>query len=663
MCGIAGALDLSGNRDFPADCLRRMLGALFHRGPDGEGRIFAPGIALGARRLAILDPEGGAQPVTNEAGDVVAAVNGELFEHDALRSDLEGRGHRFRSRCDSELWPHLWEEHGRDLLARAKGQFAVSIWDASRRRLLLARDRVGICPLYVAERDGWLLWGSEAKALLASGLVQASADPRAIDHLFCFFCSPARRTFFGGVTSLAPGEALVAEGGRVSIFRHSDIDFPAMGEEERGDPSRLADELDAALRRAVRRRLRADVPVASYLSGGLDSNTVLAMARAERGVAPPAFSIGFDGAGTDESSLAEVSARALGAPLTVVRMDRRGVADLLPAIHAAAESPVIDTSTACLMHLAARVRAAGCKVVLTGEGADEAMAGYVWLRTEKVLRRLDALGMGVPSRAIRGAVFGLVGGRSSPPRGALASLRTAQRDVYDPFASVRESLYSGDLRATLAGHDPYEDLDLDVDRMRRWHPLNRSLHVEYRVMLPGLLLAAKGDRASMRSGVEARYPFLDDDVIDLCARLAPEYKIRGLTEKWLLRRVAARYLPERIARRTKTMFRAHLSPLVLGPGRPAWVDQLLSPDSLRRSGWFDPTAVERELARQRVLPSFLPRRLVMDGALTAVVATQLWHHLFLDGKLCEVPRWSATAPEDLPVGRVGQISPDGFIPT
>lgn len=633
VCGIAGALDLVGGaRVFPEERLASMARALRHRGPDGEGRFVAPGVALAATRLAIVDPGAPPQPFANESGEIVAVCNGELFDHRRLREELVSRGHRLATRCDAELWPHLWEEQGHDTLGRARGQFALALWDARRRELVLARDRFGVCPLHYAVADGWLLWASEIKALFASGLVAPRGDARGIDHVFSFFCAPARRTAFEGVTSLAPGEALVARDGRWATRRHSDLDFPAMGQELPTEPGALFD----ALRLAVAKRLDVDVPVAAYLSGGVDSTTIVGLA-ASLGRAPHTFTIGFDGAGTDETPLARASAARFGAELTVVRMSKADVAAALPDIHAAAEAPLVDTSTACLMRLAEAARGEGFRVALTGEGADEALAGYVWLRVEKALGLAGAW----PSRALRDTVFGLVGGERAGPRGALAGLRTAQRDIFDPFARVRHELYSEATRDLLRDHDPYDDLDVDVERMRRWHPLNRSLYVDYRVMLPGLLLHAKGDRASMRSGLETRYPFLDDEVVDLCARARPADKLHGLTEKWLLRRAAAGLLPRRDARRSKRMFRAKLSSVTFGKASPTWVKQLVSRESLARAGWFAPEVVVREIERQARFGAITPRRMVMDGALVAVVSTQLWHHLFLGGGLCDlaVPSW------------------------
>ncbi len=219
-------------------------------------------------------------------------------------------------------------------------------------------------------------------------------------------------------------------------------------------------------------------------------------------------------------------------------------------------------------------------------------------------------------------------------------VRPAQQDLYELIAQSRSLLYSDGMWERLGDHDPYDDLDLTNDRIGRWHPLNRSLYVGYKVMLAGLLMISKGDRIAMHNSVETRYPFLDDDVMSFCAGIAPEYKLKGLTEKWLLRQVAARTLPPRIANRPKTMFRATFSGTFLGPHRPGWVDQLLSPESLRATGYFDPETVARQRSLQVRMPRITPRRGVLDLGLTFVVSTQLWHHLYCGGGLCDLPTWT-----------------------
>src|SRR5271170_1803048 len=349
MCGIAGAFDLTGTREYSARRLLAMTGAIAHRGPDDEQIYIEPGVALAARRLSIIDLAGGRQPIANEDSSVWVAFNGELFEYPELRRQLLARGHHLATRCDTEAWVHLYEDHAEGMLERARGQFAVSLWDRNNRTLILGRDRVGICPLYYTQADGWLLWGSEIKALLASGLVAARPDPRGIDHLFTFFCAGTTRTFFEGIKSLPPGHFLKVRDGRITQHRYWDLDFPDAGSERKlDDPAPLVEELEALLEQAVERRLRSDVPVVSYISGGLDSTVVLGFCSRQRGEPIPAFTVGFDKAGPDERAHAAEAAAVLGSPLTTVAIDRAAIATTFPELIRAAEGPVLDTSCAAL---------------------------------------------------------------------------------------------------------------------------------------------------------------------------------------------------------------------------------------------------------------------------------------------------------------------------
>jgi asparagine synthase (glutamine-hydrolysing) len=644
MCGIAGAFDLTGTREFSGARLLAMTGAIAHRGPDDEHAHREPGLALGARRLSIVDLAGGRQPIPNEDHSIWVAFNGELFEYPELRQELLAAGHRLTTRCDTEAWVHLYEDRGEEMFEKARGQFAVSLWDRKSRTLILGRDRVGICPLYYAERDGWLLWGSEIKSLLASGLVAGRPDPRGVDHLFSFFCAGTSRTFFEGVKSLPPGHYLKVRDGRVELKRYWDVDFPDAGSERReADPAVLVDELEGLLRQSVERRLRGDVPVVSYISGGLDSTVVLGLSSRQRGEAVPSFTIGLDRAGPDERTQAAEAAQVLGSRLTTVMMDRASIAAAYPELIRAAEVPVMDTSCACLLKLAAAVHDQGYKVALTGEGADEALAGYVWFKMQKARDAIFGREQSRVGSFLRRRMLGKIDGDPErwPHPQPMGGVRTAQQELYDALGASRSLLYSDGMWEGLGDHSPYADLDLPNDRIARWHPLNQSLYVGYKLMLPGLLLFGKGDRIAMNSSVEARYPFLDDDVIAFCSSLGPEYKLRRFTDKWLLRRVAAKTLPARIANRPKTMFRASLAKTFIGPARPSWVDQLLSPESLRLTGYFDPARVGSARHERLTRPRLSARQLGLDMQLTCVVATQLWHHTFCGGGLCDLPEWTS----------------------
>lgn len=645
MCGIAGALDLTGSREFSRVRLLAMMKAIAHRGPDDEQLHVEPGVAVGSRRLAIMDIAHGRQPVSNRCGDVWAAFNGEIFNYPDLRKKLFDRGHQLHTHCDTEVWPYLYDDHSEGMFEEVQGQFAVSLWDHAKRTLILGRDRMGICPLYYTVQNGWLLWGSEIKSLLASGLVLAQPDIKGIDHLFNFFCAGSSRTFFEGIHLLPPGHYLKVKDSHLQLKPYWDLDFPNAGEERRlADPSALVDELEMLLTRAVERRLQSDVPVVNYISGGLDSTVALGMTQRVSGRANRSFTIGMDrGAGPDERASSAESARLLGSELTTLALKPEDIVNAFPELIVAAEGPVLDTSCAALLLLAKEVNKQGYKVVLTGEGADEALAGYFWFKTQKMSGKVNQLIGPALSNLLRRLLhYSIARGRSRDrvtPWAGVRGVRPAQQFMYESVGLARNILYSDDMWANLRDHDPYSDLHLPNDRMQHWDPLNQSLYVGYKVMLSGLLMISKGDRIGMNSSVEMRYPFLDEDVVNFCASIAPEYKLRGVTDKWLLRQVAAKTLPTRIANRPKTMFRASLFKIFNDKKQPTWIGQLLSEESLKKTGYFDHKVVARERQLHALMPNMTPRQHIMDSTLTCVLSTQLWYHLFCGGGLCELPVW------------------------
>lgn len=648
MCGIVGALDLRGRRSFDPVRLARMAASIRHRGPDDAYSYQAPGIAMATQRLAIQDVAAGRQPLTDPHGRVVASQNGELFNAPTLRAELEREGHSFRTRCDTELWPSLFLSSQTDAFVRANGQFAVALWDRRDRTLYLARDRVGICPLYYTVADGFFLWASEIKALLASGLVRAEADRLGIDLVFTLFAAGTQRTAFRNISSLWPGHYLCVRDGEPSIRRYWDLSFPDRGDERRGNVGRLTDELLSVVENAVSRRFASDGAVATYLSGGLDSSLILSMVKRLRPRhTQHSFSIGFDGSGPDERPRTEKTAALLGAALHTTVPSGREILDALPRVIHGVEGPIMDTANACMLLLAEQVAASGFKVALTGEGADEAMGGYVWHKTAKILRSLSQVHPGLPAWIRRKASdWAAFGTPTSTLSALLGNLQPSLLDVYEPLARARFLLYSDEMANAVRAHDPFAELDVSADNMKRWDPLHQSLYLEYKLMLPGHLLLGKGDRVAMHSSVETRYPFLDEEFVAFCSQLAPEYKLRGFTEKWLLRQVAARVLPIGIGQPPKGMFKAN-SLCQLFP-QPSWIDQLIHPDSLGKTGYFSVGKIAHERALQTKLPAFHPRRFLVDGSFTAVVMTQLWHHLFLGGGLCDLPPFSVPESPLLP---------------
>ena len=631
-----------------------MAQALLHRGPDEEGFLLRPGLALASRRLSIVGLADGQQPIANEDRNVFTVFNGELFDYIERRAELQARGHRFVTHCDTEIIPHLWEDHGQGMWEKLRGQFAIALWDERKRHLQLGRDRFGIAPLFWTRQGDWLLFASEIKGLLASGMVPARPDLLGIDHVFSFSAVPGPRTLFEGVRLLPPAHFLSitpssSNGGRPIVEERAywEMNFPDRGSEEPGeDPKRLVNDFETVLLQAVEERLRADVPVGAYLSGGVDSSMIVALACHLKGPAINTYTVRVHAPEMDELDAASLSARHIGAKPPIVQ-DFRDEDALLtyPKLITSAEAPVIDTACAALLQLSGRVHSCGQKVVLTGEGADEWLVGYPWYKAAKLIGFLDlipGLGFSDFARSMylrlnkvphfntewRRQVESSVGGPN------------AWIDAYGVLAISKLRFYSEEMREKVLDTNPWTELNFPLERARRWHPLHRGVWIAARVLLAGHLLQAKGDRVAMHSSVEVRYPFLDEDVFDFLSKLHPRWRLRGFRDKHLLRLLAERWVPKSVAQRHKVIFRAPLDSFHMDP-EPPFVAQLLSEESLGKTGYFDLAEVSRwRNDFRKMRPDSLPR-LSVEMGLMAVVATQLWHHLFMGGGLAELPEWSS----------------------
>ena len=654
MCGIAGILDLGGQRDVPEGAIQRMSRALFHRGPDEEGFLQRPGLALASRRLSIVGLADGQQPMANEEKNVHVVFNGELFDHAERRAALETRGHRLRTHCDTEIIPHLYEDHQDGVWEQLRGQFAIAIWDERKRQLQLGRDRFGIAPLYWSRQGDWLLFASEIKGLLASGMVPARPDRRGLDHVFTFSAVPGPRTCFEGVQLLTPGRYLKIDagngtGGEIRERAYWEMNFPDAGDEEWGDdPKKLVDEFEAVLLQSVEERLRADVPVGAYLSGGVDSSMIVALACHLKGPAINTYTVRVDDPALDELSAANLSAQHIGTKAPIVQEFRHEDSlKTYPELIVAAEAPVIDTACAALLQLARKVNECGQKVVLTGEGADEWLVGYPWYKAAKLIGYLDAV-PGLPLSSMARRAFLRLNKVPHYPKEWRQQVEksvggpNAWIDSYGVLAISKLRFYGEPMREVLAQSNPWTELDFPTERAKRWDPLHRGIWVAGRVLLAGHLLQAKGDRVAMHSSVEVRPPFLDEDVFDFLAKLHPRWKLRGFRDKHLLRLLAERWVPKAVARRQKVIFRAPLDAFHIDP-EPPFVGQLLSEESLKRTGYFDVAEVQRWRKDFRTMRAGSLPRLSVEMGLAAVVATQLWHHTFIGGGLADLPMWSPPA--------------------
>jgi len=638
MCGICGILNVLSDRPVERPTLRSMIETLHHRGPDQAGVHHEPGVGLANARLSIIDIAGGRQPIANEDDTIHVVQNGEVFNYRELRRELEAKGHRFRTKSDTEVLVHLYEEEGLGFPERLNGQFAIAVWDSRRRRLVLVRDHVGIAPLYYTEAGGRLLFASEVRALTACPGVARRPDPRGLQELFTFWSPVPPRTVFEGIHELPPGHLLTAGPGlRPKIGRWAPpYPVPGRAGDAPVDAESAAERIRARLEHAVRLRLRADLPVGAYLSGGLDSSITAALAAREVGANLHTFSVTFADRHYDESSFQERMVRHLGTCHEALHIGAADLVEAFPAAVLQAERPVLRTAPVPLYLLSRHVREAGYKVVLTGEGADEVFAGYEIFKEAK-LRRWWARDVDSETRPRwLGALYGYQHGDRT--RAGDYWRRFFRRDLEntrDPYYSHRprwtntafiQTLFDPDVLRSLAGHDPVDALpDYLEDLPPESAPLGRAQYLEMKLFLNGYLLSSQGDRMLMANAVEGRFPFLDPELIAEAGALPPRLKLRGLNEKALLKRAFRDCVPAPVIDRKKQPYRAPGVASLLQDGEvPDYAAHALDPDSIAAVGLFDPARaaalVVKCQARAREGLPVAPRE---DMAFLAILSTQI----------------------------------------
>jgi asparagine synthase (glutamine-hydrolysing) len=638
MCGIIGVYNQSEKNLVDRQILLQMLAMIRHRGPDGFGIYRDESVSLGSARLSIIDLAGGDQPISNEDGSLWIVFNGEIFNYVELRPALEARGHHFSTHSDTEVIVHLYEDYGPDCLKHLNGQFAMAIWDAKRRQLFLARDRLGIRPLFFTLRQGQLIFGSEIKTLLAYPGVQAELDPEALDQIFTYWSALAPRSAFKNIYEVPPGHYLIAQGEAFSTHAYWSLDF---GEKSIPGASLqdYQDQLEALLVDAARIRLRADVPVGAYLSGGLDSSAITAIIRNFTDTPLDTFSISFSDPEFDESPFQRQMADFLGTQHQVVYTRHSDIGNLFPDVIWHTEIPILRTAPVPLYKLSELVRQNHYKVVLTGEGADEILAGYDIYKEAKI-RRFWAR---QPGSQLRPLLFNRLYPEISHMPNSNAYLAsffgvgledTAARDYSHQVrwraTSRTKRFFSAGLQAELAQRTGASRQPVYYpDDFERWGPLGQAQYLESSIFLPQYLLSSQGDRVGMAHSVEGRFPFLDYRVVEFCSQLPPEVKLFGLNEKFLLRRLASKWLPDEIWQRRKRPYRAPIHRSFFGPqGALEYVSELLSPRCLEASGFFNPAAVGQMVQK---LASGKRVGETDDMALAGILSTQLvWQQFVVD---------------------------------
>ncbi|MCK5127019.1 MAG: asparagine synthase (glutamine-hydrolyzing) [candidate division Zixibacteria bacterium] len=648
MCGIAGYFKLKGKATPDRELITRMVNAIKHRGPDEFGAYFDNVCSLGQARLSIIDLSTGSQPLCNEDGTIWISFNGEIYNYIELRPELEKLGHVFKTQSDTEVIVHAYEQWGRDCVKRFNGQFAFAIYNKSEQSLFLVRDRMGIRPAFYTIQNGRFYFASEMKSIFCDPSIPRRLDMRALDETFSWWTSAPPRTPFENINELEAGTWIEVKNGEITKGRYWQMDFP-----ESFDYSRpiedYAAELKELLTDAVRLRLRADVPVGAYLSGGLDSAVITALIRQVDKTRLETFSVTFDDDAFDESEFQKQMAEHLGTSHHTVSCDYKSIAESFPKVIWHTERPIIRTAPTPLYLLSGLVRENDFKVVLTGEGSDEILGGYD-IYKETVIRAFWAKN---PDSEIRPKLLKKLY-PTLPVSGARAKFYLEQFyksglektgeyyfshiPRFNTTSKIKDFLTS-EARNAVAENDTIMAFGNDLpEKFDSWHHLPRAQFLESKSLLAGYLLSSQGDRVSAANSIEGRFPFLDHRVVEFASTIPPGYKIWGLNEKYVLKKAMLSDLPKEITARVKQPYMAPDSNSFVQKDSPEYITELLSEVELKKSGLFNPVAVSKLYKKcSRFADSHLSFKDNMS--FVGILSTQLLHQQFIE---------SFPMPENLP---------------
>lgn len=616
MCGIVGYVDLNRAGRVEERILDEMANALIHRGPDSRGYFVEPNAGIGTRRLRIIDLETGDQPLFNEDRSLVLSCNGEIFNYRELTAELEKKGHKFRTRTDVEVLVHLYEEKGVGFLNQLNAQFAFAIYDRKDGTLFLARDQFGICPLFYTVVDGFFIFASEIKAILRHPSVPREVNLTGLDQVLSLPGAISPQTLFRNIHSLQSGHYLLVKNGDVAVREYWDLEYPLASERVDGKPeSYYAETLRDRLEQSVRYRLQADVPVGFFLSGGLDSSLIAALIqRVSPDVQRHSFSISFNDEKLCEAKYQRLVSESVGSIHHEIPFHDADIAFRLSDAVYHSESPLKETYNTASLALSSETRRSGVTVVLNGEGSDELFAGYVGYRFDRG-RTSNGKGQDLDTilaDEIREKFWG-------------DKDLNYEKDEY-PFREVKQALYAPAVSARMNEFECSNFPVINKDRLRGRDPLHKRSYLDFKLRLGHHLIADHGDRMTMANSIEARYPFLDIDVVELCTQIPPDLKLNGFTEKYILKRAAEELVPRQIIEREKFGFVAPGSPALLQQ-QTDWVYDLLSYERIKRQGYFNPDTVEF-LKKQYSQKDFKLQLTLDDDLLIVVLTFGLFLELF-----------------------------------
>lgn len=636
MCGIAGCIDKYQRAS--TVLVNAMLTRLNHRGPDECGIYTDNNVGFGSVRLSIIDIEGGHQPMPNEDLNLWIVFNGEIFNYIELRKDLENKGHHFRTHSDTEVLVHLYDEYGEACLSKLNGQFAFSIWDTKKQEMFLARDRVGIRPLFYYHTPELFVFGSEIKAIFEHPKVNREISVEGLAETFTFWTTITPNTVFKGIKECPPGCFIKIKNGNIKVQKYWELNFASPNNYYKGSFDDAISDFSELFKDSVRIRLRADVPVAAYLSGGLDSSVTTAFIKEIEPDILKTFSVGFTEDEFDETYFQNVASEYFNTKHIGFKCTSKEIADNFPKVVWHSEIPLLRTSPSPMYSLSKKVRENNIKVVITGEGADELLAGYNIFKENKIRHFWSKDKNSRIRPLLLKKLYPYITALQNANPNALKmffgyKLEETDSPIYSHLLRWKNSSnitnhFSKAIQEKLKSFDPYLNLLSDFDgKLDKLDPLAKAQFIEISVFLSGYLLSSQGDRMGMANSVEGRYPFLDYRIIEFCASLPPDYKLKGLNEKVLLKKMMKGRLPEEILNRPKQAYRAPILSSFLGEDAPDYVSEVLSPESLINSGIFNADSVTKLLVKMNSGKSYSE----MDNmALTAVISTQLLHKQFIE---------------------------------
>ena len=607
MCGICGILSIKESIIPSKDAVKKMMGALTHRGPDSSGYYIDHRAALGHTRLSIIDLQTGAQPLSNEDETIWLTFNGEIYNYIELRDELAAKGHIFRTKSDTETIVHAWEEWGTQCFSKFNGQWAIAIWDTKNRELILSRDRLGIRPLYYTVTNEKILFASEVKAIFTDNSIERAFSSEGLAEIFTFWSPVAPVSTFRGINELEPGYYAVIKGKRIERKPYWSIEFPVRNSIKPKFEECVAELKNLIISSAKLRFERSDVPVGAYLSGGIDSSITASIITKYTNADLKTFSLRFEENEFDEGYYQNEMADRLGTNHHSIVVSDRDIGLVFPEVIKNTERPILRTAPAPLFLLSKLVRSSGHKVVVTGEGADEVLAGYDIFREAKVRRMIAEDPDTQENIELISRLYPWM--KRTPGKAPAFAKSFFSRDLnlVDPALSHRprwntssaiKKILNSDLALSMDSYNPATTiLNKLPEKHNRWEHLSRAQWLEYTTLLSGYILSAQGDRMLMGNSVEGRFPFLDYRLVDFANNLPAEYKLSGLTEKYILKEAFKDLIPDSILNRPKQPYRAPDAISFYGGHKLDWLEEITDNCTIENAGVFNPAAVEKLISK------------------------------------------------------------------